>query len=103
MIPVLLFLFFLANEISDHPFPFDGEDRFRVKLNSFRLELPMSQAHYFPFLGPRAHFQALRERHPLHDQRMVSDGFERVGHPPIYGSAIVKDERSLAMHDPVGP
>jgi len=34
---------------------------------------------------------------------MVTSGLQRIGQALIYGSAVVKYERSFAMHDPVGP
>jgi hypothetical protein len=59
------------------------------------------QAHHLVLVGPGAHLELVADRRPIHDQRVVAGGGERVGQALENAPAVVADLRSLAVHQDV--
>ena len=74
-----------------------------MKLDAFRLVLPVSQSHDLAFFGPRAYFEAFRHRFSIENERVVSNRLKRIGQPAVDRLTIMKNEGGLAMSDPFGP
>src|SRR5690606_13872263 len=76
-----------------------GQDRFRMELHAFDVELLMAHAHDLTVGGPRRHFQAVGQRGALDRQRVIADHRVRTRQVLEDADARVFDRRSLAVHD----
>src|SRR3569623_1116998 len=80
-----------------------SEDRLRMKLHPLHRVVAMAHAHDLVTLAafvlrPRGHFQAMRQRGLLDDERMITRRLERFG-PPLANPPIgMVEGRGLAAH-----
>src|SRR5215469_5676956 len=89
-------------EVGEHPWPFRGEDAFRVKLHALDGERAVSHGHDLALGGARAHLEHRRYARGSGDQGMVPSHLARLRHPGKERARIVLHERGLAVHEPVG-
>ena len=63
----------------------------------------MSQTHDLALGRPGAHLEAVGQRRPLDEQRVVPRRLERDAQPAEDSLAVVEDGRGLSVHQPTGP
>src|SRR3569623_231804 len=80
-----------------------SEDRLRMNLHPLHRVVAMAHAHDLVTLAafvlrPRGHFQAMRQRGLLDDERMITRRLERIGQPLDNPRIGMVDGRGLAVH-----
>lgn len=80
----------------------EGQDRFRMELDTARRIETMGQCHDLPLLRSGRDLDLLRESAFENDQGMISCRLERAWNSRKEIGAIMQDRRSLAVHEARG-
>ncbi len=80
-----------------------GKHRFGVELDSMDRVIAVDHAHHRSIFGPGIDPEAIWERFPFDDQRVVTCGGERIREPLEDSGTIVMHLGSFAMHDGFSP
>lgn len=86
-------------EVSEQPVPGSRENRLRVELHAFYIQVPVSQTHDRAVVGLGSDLEDVWQALSLDHERVISRCLQRVRQACEHSSGVVANERRLAVHD----